>query len=284
MKSDLHPFFLPSTSGGLYALHLPHSGPTLRGTLLWLQPFAEEANCARRHIVAAAHECQAQGFASLLVDPFGTGESAGDLGEASWEVWRSNVIEAADWLRKRQAKLQAAPLWLVGVRAGALLAASVVAEVLPAGIVGWQPVAAGRSVLDSFLRMKLASEWAVAESANAAEILGRLREQLNTGGAVDVAGYTLSANLAHAIEAQVLSWDKGKCGRAACLEFRSRPDGEAERGHSPAIERLCESWREQGMRIASAVAESPQFWTLYEAPLTPGLGEKTLGLIRLISS
>jgi uncharacterized protein len=284
VKPDLLPFFLPTSSGGLYALHLPHAGPTLRGTLLWLQPFAEEANCARRHIVAAAHECQAQGYASLLIDPFGTGESEGDLGEATWEIWRSNVIEAADWLRKRQAALQAAPLWLVGVRAGALLGASVVAEVLPAGIVSWQPVAAGRAVLDGFLRMKLASEWAVAESANAADILGRLREQLNTGAAVEVAGYTLPAALAQNVEKQALAWDKGKCGRVACLEFRSRHDGESERGHSPAIERLCESWREQGMRIASAVTETPPFWMLYEAPLTPGLGDKTLGLIRSISS
>jgi exosortase A-associated hydrolase 2 len=252
--------------------------------LLWLQPFAEEANCARRHIVAAAHECQAQGYASLLIDPFGTGESEGDLGDATWEIWRSNVVEAADWLRKRQATSQVAPLWLVGVRAGALLAASVVQEVLPAGIVCWQPVAAGRAVLDGFLRMKLASEWAVAESANAADILGRLRDQLGTGAAIEVAGYTMPAVLARAVEAQALVWAHEKCGRVACLEFRSRHDDELARGHSPAIERLCEGWRAQGMRTASAVTETPPFWMLYEAPLTAGLGDKTLGLIRSIAS
>lgn len=280
MKPDILPFFLSSSHGGLYALHLPHAGATLRGTLLWLPPFAEEANCTRRHIVAAAHECQQQGYASLLIDPFGTGESEGDLKDASWDIWRSNAIEAAGWLRARSD----APLWLAGVRAGALLAASVAADIRPAGMVCWQPLTTGRAVLDGFLRMKLASEWAVAESANAADILGRLREQLNGGAAVEVAGYTLPAVLAHAVEAQTLNWENAHCPRVACLEFRSRHDGDALRGHSPAVERLCENWRAQGLRLASAVAETPPFWTLYEASLTAGLGDRTAALIRALAS
>jgi exosortase A-associated hydrolase 2 len=274
VKPDIHPFFLPSSHGGLYALYFPQIAAEARGTLLWLLPFAEEANCARRHIVAAAHECRALGYASLIVDPFGTGESEGDLSDATWDIWRSNVIDAANWLREREP----APLWLAGVRAGALLAASVVPDVSPAGMVCWQPVSSGRAVLDGFLRMKLASEWAVAESANAADILGRLRDQLATGASVEVAGYVLPAALAQSVEAQTLAWPSDVCARAACLEFRARHE-DAARVHSPAFERLSESLREQSVQLASAVVETPPFWMLYEVPLTPGLGEKTLSLI-----
>lgn len=274
--SALHPLFLPSAHGAIYALHLPVSTDALRGTLLWLPPFAEEANCARRHMVAAARECQAKGYASLLIDPFGTGESDGDLVEASWEIWRTNVVDAAIWLRA----LNAAPLWLVGVRAGALLAADAVSDVLPAGLLCWQPVSSGRAVLDSFLRMKLAAEWAQAESANAMEILGRLREQLASGGSVEVAGYALSAPMATALTERTLSWSRQSCGRVACVEFRTHIEAQAVAQHTPAIARLCDGFLSAGVQVASAVCEASPFWLAHEAARMAGLGDRTVTLLR----
>jgi exosortase A-associated hydrolase 2 len=247
-----------------------------RATFLWLPPFAEEANCARRHIVAAARECQAQGYASLLVDPFGTGESDGELVNASWDIWRSNVVEAAAWLRAQRT----APLWLVGVRAGALLAADVVSDVLPAGMLCWQPVSSGRAVLDSFLRMKLAAEWAQAESAKAMEILGRLREKLASGRSVEVAGYELSAPMAAALTERTLSWLNHSCGQLACMEFRTRIEEQSIPQHTPAIARLCDSFLSAGIHVVSTVCEAAPFWLAHEASRTPGLGDKTVALLQ----
>lgn len=269
------PFFLPTACGAIHALHLPHAGSSLRGTLLWLPPFAEEANCARRHIVAAARECQLLGYASLLIDPFGTGESAGELVDASWDLWRNNVVDAANWTRQQHA----APLWLAGVRAGALLAADVVSEIEPAGMICWQPVSAGRMVLDNFLRMKLASEWAQGEAATATDILGRLREQLSSGASVEVAGYELSAGMAATLAERTLSWARASCSRLACLEFRTHIDGPVVLQHTPAMSRLCDGFRSAGMLVNSVVCEAPPFWQAHEASLTAGLGRATAALL-----
>ncbi|MDB5799412.1 MAG: esterase/lipase/thioesterase family active site [Rhodocyclales bacterium] len=276
MASNFLPFFLPSSHGALYGLYLPHTSTEVRGTLLWLPPFAEEANCARRHIVAAARECQAQGYASLLIDPFGTGESDGELVDASWDIWRSNIVEAASWLRAKQP----GPLWLAGVRAGVLLAADVVSDVMPAGMVCWQPVSSGRAVLDSFLRMKLASEWALGEATKAMDILGKLREQLAAGASVEVAGYELSASMAAALAARTLSWAQQACERVACVEFRTHGETPSALQHTPAMARLCDGLSAAGMRVASLVCEAPAFWQAHEAVLTPRLGVKTATLLK----
>lgn len=280
MAASSSPILLASPRGAIYGVQFATTAPSCHGSLLWLPPFAEEANCARRHIVAAARECQALGYASLLIDPFGTGESDGDFNQATWDIWRHNVIDAARWLREHDA----APLWLVGVRAGALLAADVVSEILPAGMACWQPVSAGRMVLDNFLRMKLAAEWAQSGSANAIDILTRLREELSTGLTVEVAGYELSASLAGALAERTLSWSSQSCARLACIEFRPHIAEPASAQHTPAVARLCDGFRSAGMHLASAVCEAPAFWQMHETPLTPGLGRATLNLVKALSN
>ncbi|MFT3736569.1 MAG: hypothetical protein QM776_16385 [Rhodocyclaceae bacterium] len=274
----MEPFYLPTPEGRIYGLHLP-AGGTPRGALLWLPPFAEEAHCARRHLVAAARECQAEGFSSLLIDPLGTGESDGDFSSASWEIWCRHVGLAASWLRERVP----APLWLAGLRAGNLLAADVAAQVMPAGLLCWQPAMDGRTVLDGFLRLKLASTWAAdaggSSGSNAASILADLRDELAAGRSVDVAGFTLSAELAGVLASRGMSWALDCAPRLACLEFRSRQTDGVLPPHSPGLARQRDNWRSQGVQVLSQVVEAPQFWLQHEAPLTPGLGRASAALI-----
>lgn len=276
MQQTAVPLYVPGARGDLYGLYLqPLASP--RGALVWLPAFAEEANCARRHVVTAARECQQHGYACLLLDPFGTGESSGDFGEATWATWRSDVQSACDWMRQRLN----VPLWLAGVRAGALLAADAAQDAKADGVLLWQPVHSGRSVLDAFLRLRLATEWARGGAAGA-EILRGMREDLAAGLSVEVAGYELSAALAAELQAPDLSLEA--CGgRAVCMEFRTRTTNEEALTASPALLRLVQHWQEKAFPVSTRVMESAPFWTSYEAPIVHGLGAASCELIALTS-
>lgn len=276
---DPFPFFLQSALGSIYGLHLPPA-PDLevRGAILWLQPFAEEANCARRHMMAAARECQAEGYASLLVDLHGTGESEGDLIETRWSTWRQNILDAAAWLRRAHA----VPLWLCGVRAGALFAANVAADLAPAGLLCWQPITTGKALLDGFLRMKLASEWSQAGSAPAGEILKAVRSRLDAGESIEVAGYALSSQLAADLNGLSFVWPAAACKFVALQEFRSSKDDTQRPDHTPAMLRLHEELRSRGISVATAACSAPAFWQLHETALTRGIGQSACGLMRTL--
>ena len=114
------PFFLAGAAGPLFCLQLaPAPGMTPRGALLYLPPFAEEANRSRRMAVLQARRLAARGWPVLLLDPFGTGDSAGAFHEARWELWLADAARAAAWLATRWPG-GSVTLW--GLRLGALLA------------------------------------------------------------------------------------------------------------------------------------------------------------------
>ena len=120
------PFFLAGAAGPLFCLQLaPAPGVTPRGALLYLPPFAEEANRSRRMAVLQARRLAARGWPVLLLDPFGTGDSAGAFHEARWELWLADAARAAAWLATRW---PGGPVTLWGLRLGALLAAALAAR------------------------------------------------------------------------------------------------------------------------------------------------------------
>ena len=128
MQPPLDAFFQPAPDGGqrLYLHHTPPTGQVLKGAVLYIHPWAEEMNKSRRMAAMASRALAAQGWAVLQVDLLGCGDSSGDFGDATWQAWTDDVVRAAQWLTSRHPE---APLWLWGLRAGALLV----------GAAGWAP-------------------------------------------------------------------------------------------------------------------------------------------------
>ena len=92
------PFYLPGADGPLFCLlQAPPPDTAPRGALVYLPPFAEEANRSRRMAVLQTRRLAARGWAVLLLDPFGTGNSGGSFPEARWETWQKDAETAADW-------------------------------------------------------------------------------------------------------------------------------------------------------------------------------------------
>ena len=100
-------FFLPRTgepaSGQLFCLYHPPQGDC-RGAVLYVPPFAEEMNRARRIAAQQARALAALGYGVLQPDLGGTGDSSGDFGEARWDSWKDDLAACCAWLGERIAQ------------------------------------------------------------------------------------------------------------------------------------------------------------------------------------
>jgi len=265
----LLPFFLPASGGQRYCLlHLPPPGRSARGGIVYVHPFAEELNKSRHVAAAQARAFAAAGYSVLQIDLFGCGDSSGDFGEARWDIWHNDLHLACAWLAQRVD----GPLSVWGLRLGALLALDFAGRApLPlARLLLWQPELDGRRVIDRFLRLRLATGMLAGGTREAP---GHARAALAEGEPVEVAGYLLAPELAHAIDGVSASallpsvpvyW----------LDYRG-----AEQAAAP-LPPLAREWREHGAAVHVASFGDGPFWHSGELLACPQLLHATRLLCR----
>lgn len=224
-------------------LHRPQM--EVRGTILYLHPFAEEMNRSRHVAALQARAFAAAGYAVLQMDLHGCGDSAGDFADATWTQWLADVRAGVRYLQESFER----PLCLWGFRSGALLATAIAREV-SAKLLLWQPVTSGHQHLQQFLRLSLAAN--MLDGGRASGSTEALRAQLTAGQCVEVAGYSISPELAHGLATAELQFE-GLLGH--CIEIQ--PGGGEI---SPALHRLLHA----GSTRASVCVDS-QCW------LTPAI-------------
>lgn len=266
-------FFQPDTRGGqrLWLYHTPSSGMPIRGAVLYVPPWAEEMNKGRRMAALASRAMAAAGWSVLQVDLLGCGDSSGDFGEADWQAWIEDAVRAAQWLREQH---PGAPLWLWGLRAGALLASAAAPHISgPLNLLFWQPALQGKTLLQQFLRLKAAAQ--LADGGGKA-ILDAARADLAAGRPVEVAGYLLSPKLAQGLEAATLAPPVDMpAGRLVWLEVSGQP----EPALSPATQAALPRWKTAGWRATSQVVLGPPFWQTTEIEDAPSLVAATLAAL-----
>jgi uncharacterized protein len=256
-------FFLPAAGGEqrLCLFHAPAGTP--RSKLLYLHPFAEEMNKSRRMAALACRALAEAGHAVLQIDLRGCGDSSADFGDASWADWQDDVRLG---LAELDARVPDVPLWLWGLRAGALLAAADWGR--PVNHLFWQPMTNGKLALQQFLRLKLAAEMASGASKG---LMEQLKTELAAGRSVEIAGYRLGASLAAGLEAAKLS-PTGTPGRVEWLELSSREDAVL----TPVSEQAIKSWQDAGWAVRSQLTQGPGFWATSEIELAPALIARTV--------
>ncbi|OGA95136.1 MAG: hydrolase 2, exosortase A system-associated [Burkholderiales bacterium RIFCSPHIGHO2_12_FULL_61_11] len=282
-------FFLPSgavqttQSGQRFCLFYPAecgaSGGAFRGLVLYIHPFAEEMNKARRMAALQARALAQAGYAVLQMDLLGCGDSSGDFGDATWQSWVSDVVQGCHWLRK-QSNIQSAgpdnvPLWLWGLRAGCLLAVEAAGQLgAPCNFLFWQPPSAGQPLLQQFLRLKLAGDLL---SGQAKGVMEGMRRQLADGLPVEIAGYLLSPGLATGLEqaALVPPTDQGPTQRLEWFEVSKREDA----GLCPISAKTIAQWRQAGFAVDSHIVHGPAFWQTTEIEDAPELIAATTAVI-----
>ena len=220
-----------------------------------------------RHVVSA----QARAFADrgvqvLVFDLFGTGDSAGEFAEASWETWLADVDDAFASL---SAEADGA-LFVWGMRGGALLAADWLRtrqKQIP--LLLWQPVVNGAQHLQHFLRMRLASGF--LGKSGGTESLQELKERLQREGVLEIAGYGFSSDLARGLErAQLTSIASGSS--ILWLEVGPGAAPDLTQGSLTCIAKL----RANGCDIRAHAASGSVFWQAVEHADCPDLVEKTM--------
>jgi pimeloyl-ACP methyl ester carboxylesterase len=117
-----------------------------RGAVLCVQPLGAERTTARHALSTQAWRLAERGWAVLMVDLYGTGDSPGEPGQATLEGWRADLLRAAMIARQRHA----GPNVLWGVRDGALLASdiAVALDQLVDAYVFWQAPESGHGISD----------------------------------------------------------------------------------------------------------------------------------------
>lgn len=262
-------FFLARPNGLRLGVFHPAAAGAPRGAVLHIAAFAEEMNKSRRMVALQAAALARAGYATLLLDLDGCGDASGDLDGASWQGWIDDVLAGARWLSDRVA----APLWLWGHRAGALVASAAAARLDgPVNLLLWHPVASGQLVLQQFLRLKAAARLLDGQAKG---VLNELKDALGRGETVEVAGYLLPAALADGLARAALSPPSaagGRSGGLAWLELSSK----AEAVLSPAAEQALARWRAAGWQAVDQVVTGPAFWQTSEIEEAPALLAATL--------
>jgi exosortase A-associated hydrolase 2 len=223
-------------------------------------------NRCRRMAALQARAFADAGWLVLQIDLMGCGDSAGDFADATWSQWVDDVTQSASWLRERCGS--APVLW--GLRAGALIAVEAAARFEVGGFVLWQPVLSGKQFLQQFLRLKAAGEM-VAQGDRERTGTRALRERLGRGESVEIAGYTVSSQLALGLEAAELE-PHAQPTRVVWREVAGSSTTEV----GPASRTRLQRWQESGHRVDARVVEGPQFWQTLNITEAPALVTSTI--------
>ncbi|WP_371053833.1 serine aminopeptidase domain-containing protein [Rhodococcus gordoniae] len=125
-------------------VHLP-SGGRARGAVVLCPPLGKEHLDTYRGVKALAEQLAERGLVALRFDYEGTGDSAGDQDSPdAVEAWQRSVAAAVATARAGGA----AHVTVVGLRAGALIAATSLPQCGPVdAAVLWDPIVSGRAFL-----------------------------------------------------------------------------------------------------------------------------------------
>lgn len=276
----MQPFFLPGAPGTGQRLCLHHAPPAggVRALVLYLHPFGEEMNKSRRMAALQSRALADAGCGVLQIDLQGCGDSSGDFADATWQGWLDDAELGVAWLRRQHG--QEHPLWLWGLRAGALLAVQAAARLEGAGanLLLWQPPASGKSLLQQFLRLKtLGGLQSTTEAGAPAKLTTeQLRSDLLAGQSVDVAGYALSPALALGLDAATLD-PQGATARIVWAEVSSRTPPAL----LPASAARVQAWQSAGRAVETHAVSGPAFWQTQEIEDAPALIEATVAALAL---
>jgi exosortase A-associated hydrolase 2 len=253
-------FFLEGSAGSLFCtgfLHPPETGQRRR--FLIIPPFAEELNKSRHVLAALAAAIGEAGHDVLMPDLFGTGDSAGDFSQATLGIWRTDLDTVIELLGAADG------LELIGLRAGALLAADTATRHESKTLTLLHPVHDGRQQLTQMLRLRLAGS---LMSGGEQETMAQLKQRLAAGECLEIGGYGLSGQLAGDLE--TLSLKQQLPSHVACVNWMEVAR-EAKRPLMPASQGIIDAWRGSGVSVDSSVVACDQFWATQEIARCSGL-------------
>jgi hypothetical protein len=102
-------------------------------------------------------------------------------------------------------------------------------------------------------------------------VIKELRAELEAERSVEVAGYSLSPQLAKGLGAAKLVLPQAYSGRVAIFEVTSMVRSDP----SPALATLIGSWRDAGVSVSAEIIHGAGFWQTQEIETVPALIERS---------
>lgn len=264
-------FFLEGYRGQIFCTAYLHRPAADRRAFLIIPPFGEEMNKSRHVLAALTRALGEAGHDVLFADFYGTGDSQGDFGDASIAIWRGDLDCAIDHLRNGYDDDRA--IEVVGLRFGALMAAELSQRHSIASLALVHPIADGRQQLNQLLRLRIA---AGLLGDGAKETTAGLREQFANGDPLEIAGYTVSAEMANGLAPLALGdMCPDKAARVNWIELVAQ----ADRPLMPVSQRLIDAWREEGRLVNTATVVCDPFWATQEIARCPAVVESVLAAL-----
>jgi pimeloyl-ACP methyl ester carboxylesterase len=148
----VNPFYFGQGGRALYGVHHPPRGSTPRSAgIVLCYPFALEYMRAHRAFRQMALLLSGEGFHVLRFDYSGTGDSFGGPDDISTRQWNEDLGIAIEELMD-VASVES--VWLVGLRFGGAVAMRAIERPEVAGVVLWDPLIDGRTLLEEAAPLK----------------------------------------------------------------------------------------------------------------------------------
>ena len=273
-KYSIQPQFIAGGKGNLFCIKViagqnKHPGHTI----LILPPFAEEMNKSR-HMLANITYLSAQlGYDVVSFDLFGTGDSQGEFGESTWDIWIDDIFTMLHWLKASNTDT----ISLIALRTGSLFLEPILQN-SPLNIdklILWQPVINGGLFLNQFIRLKLAADM-MADSTTRISAKD-IRHQLENGNPFEIAGYMLNPELYNPMaNLNLSSLQHVTC--PAIYWYEIAPS--LEQTFTPASQRVIDELKQAGIKIHLTPIQGPQFWSTAEITEVQTLLDETLSILK----
>ncbi|MBC7405837.1 MAG: hydrolase 2, exosortase A system-associated [Cytophaga sp.] len=266
-------FFLETSNGKRFCLlHAIGEDKICRGAILFVPSFGEEMNKSRRMIAIQARALAQHGYAVLLIDLYGCGDSEGEFQNAHWQQWKDDLGLACSWLRQHYD----APISLLGLRLGALLALDFMQDKCHPihQIILWQPVLSGQQFLTQFFRLQLAHHMLAGNIEKSSGTQG-IRQLLNKGETVEIAGYEVSSKLTTPIDALMMTDFLPENIPIHWIEIQHELTDELP----PARQKMIDFWKARQVNLRLTQLRGAEFWATQEISTSNELVALTLTIV-----
>lgn len=259
MNISVTPAFLPGSCGQIFTITYSNKAKdhSLQPNLLFIPPFAEEANKSRHMLSALGRSLASNGIKTTIIDLYGCGDSEGDIDQVNLKSWHQDISNVLQHIQQHSANTSRANISIGGLRLGATIAIDFLAKSQQQvdNLLLWQPVVKGEQFMKQFIRLKIAES--ITKSSAPTTSTSQIIAELENGNTQEISGYQLTKDLFQDISA------------LSCLHQNIATDTqlhllEINPSSAPSIPMVKAVSSYENINASHHICQGSQFWSCQE--------------------